>query len=49
MLLTPGVAMTNSLRDMFGGELITGLLRFAESMLVAITIALGFAAVSVLL
>lgn len=43
MLLIPGVALTNSLRDMFSGDTITGLIRFMESLLLATTIALGFA------
>lgn len=42
MLLIPGVAFTNSLRDMFSGDIITGLVRFIESVLLAMTIALGF-------
>ena len=43
MLLIPGVAFTNSLRDMLSGDTITGLTRFAESLLLALVIALGFA------
>lgn len=42
MLLIPGIAFTNSLRDMFSGDTITGLIRFMESILLAIIIALGF-------
>ena len=42
MLLIPGIAFTNSLRDLFSGDTITGLVRFLESMLLAIVIALGF-------
>jgi len=42
MLLIPGIAFTNSLRDLFSGDTITGLIRFLESMLLAIVIALGF-------
>ena len=42
MLLIPGIAFTNSLRDMFSGDIITGLIRFIESILLAIIIALGF-------
>ena len=42
MLLIPGIAFTNSVRDMFSGDTITGLLRFIESLLLAVTIALGF-------
>lgn len=43
MLLIPGIALTNSLRDMFSGNTISGLMRFIESLLLALTIALGFA------
>ena len=43
MLLIPGVALTNSLRDMFSGNTISGLMRFIESILLALTIAFGFA------
>ena len=42
MLLIPGIALTNAIRDMFAGDLISGLLRFAEAMLLAVTVALGF-------
>lgn len=42
MLLIPGIAFTNSLRDMFSGDIITGLTRFIESILLAIVVALGF-------
>lgn len=42
MLLIPGIAFTNALRDLFSGDTITGLVRFLESMLLAIVIALGF-------
>ena len=42
MLFIPGIAFTNSLRDMFSGDIITGLIRFAESILMAIIVALGF-------
>ena len=43
MLLIPGVALTNSLRDMFSGNTISGLMRFIEAILLALTIACGFA------
>ena len=43
MLFVPGIAFTNSLRDLFSGETITGLIRFFESLLLAILLALGFA------
>lgn len=42
MLLIPGIAFTNSLRDLFSGDTITGLVRFLESLLLAVVIALGF-------
>lgn len=42
MLLIPGIAFTNSLRDMLSGDTITGLIRFMESVLLAMVIALGF-------
>lgn len=43
MLLVPGIAMTNAVRDMITGETITGLLRFCESLLQCFALALGFA------
>lgn len=43
MLLIPGVALTNSVRDMLGGDVIAGLLRLVESLLLAAAIAGGFA------
>ena len=42
-MVIPGVALTNSLRDMFSGNTISGLMRFIESILLALTIAFGFA------
>lgn len=46
MLLIPGIMLTNSLRDMFGGDTITGGIRFIEATLIAIMIAVGFSASS---
>lgn len=46
MLLIPGIALTNSLRDMFSGNTISGLMRFIEAILLALTIAFGFALVA---
>lgn len=43
MLLIPGIAFTNGLRDLFGGETISGLLRLFEAILQAAAIAIGFA------
>ncbi|MEG0806639.1 MAG: threonine/serine exporter family protein [Lachnospiraceae bacterium] len=42
MLLIPGMVFTNSIRDMLCGNIISGLLRLIESLLVAIAIAVGF-------
>ena len=42
MLTIPGIAITYSVRDMMLGEIITGLLRFAESLLIAASIASGY-------
>ena len=49
MLLIPGIPMTNSLRDMFSGNTISGLMRFIEAVLLALVIACGFALVAGLL
>jgi len=43
MLLIPGIAMTNSVRDMLIGDIATGMLRLANSLLQAVAIACGFA------
>lgn len=43
MLLVPGIGLTNSIRDMFTGDTIAGLLRFSECLLTALALALGFA------
>jgi len=48
MLLIPGIALTNSLRDMFSGNTISGLLRFSEAVIKALVIAFGFALVAAL-
>ena len=42
MLLIPGIALTNSPRDMISGDIISGLLRFLDAMLVAVAIAAGY-------
>ena len=44
MLLIPGVAMTNATRDMLSGDTISGVMRFVESLLWAVALALGFMA-----
>jgi len=42
MLLIPGIALTNSIRDMISGDIMTGLLRFFDALLVAAAIAAGY-------
>lgn len=42
MLLIPGIALTNSLRDMISGDIMSGLLRFLDAVLVAAAIAAGY-------
>ena len=47
MLLMPGVALTNSIRDVISGDIVSGMLRFAEAMIIALAIAAGYILVSV--
>ena len=42
MLFIPGIAFTNSIRDMFIGDTLSGLVRMLESILLAVIIAMGF-------
>lgn len=42
MLLIPGVALTNSIRDVISGDTMTGILRFAEAITFALAIAGGY-------
>lgn len=42
MLLIPGVLLTNSIRDMISGDTMTGMLRFAEAIILALAIAGGY-------
>ncbi len=42
MLLIPGIALTNALRDMISGDIMTGMLRFLDAVLVAAAIAAGY-------
>ena len=49
MVFIPGVKFTNSFRDLLTGETITGLICLAESLLLAVIVAVGFAAASLLL
>ena len=43
MLLIPGIALTNALRDLFAGDTISGTLRLLEALIQAGAIACGFA------
>ncbi len=43
MILIPGLAISNSMRDMLGGDVLSGTLRLIHSVLLALMIALGFA------
>lgn len=49
MVFIPGVKFTNSIRDLMTGDTITGLICLAESLIMAVVVALGFAAFSLLL
>ena len=42
MLLIPGIGLTNSVRDLISGDIMSGLLRFFNSLLVAAAIAAGY-------
>ncbi len=42
MSLIPGVGLTNSLKDLFTGDTITGILRLMEAILLALAMALGY-------
>lgn len=44
MLLIPGIAITNSIRDMLMGDTIAGIMRLIESILWAGALASGFMA-----
>ena len=42
MSLIPGVGLTDSLRDLFAGDSISGVLRLIEASLLALAIACGY-------
>ncbi len=42
MLLIPGLALGTSLRDLFGGDMVSGLLRFVQALFTAAIIAAGY-------
>lgn len=48
MLLVPGLAITNAIRDTIAGDLVSGLTRAAEAFLIAISIAVGTGVVLIL-
>lgn len=41
MLLVPGVALTNAFRDILNGDILSGVIRIVEAVIIAIGIALG--------
>ncbi len=43
MLLIPGIAITSAFEDLLTGDTITGLLQLCESVIIAVSIAVGFA------
>lgn len=49
MSLIPGIGITNALRDLLSGDIITGILRSIEALLLTVAIALGFALPSIIL
>ena len=49
MLYIPGVQMTNSIRDILCGDIMSGLLRLIEAIILAVSIAIGFASSVILL
>lgn len=49
MLLVPGLAITNAVRDTVSGDLVSGLARMAEAVIIAVAIALGSGLVFTLL
>lgn len=49
MILVPGVAITNSLRDIIGGEFVSGIARMVEAILIAASIAIGVGTMMVVL
>ncbi|MDD3931566.1 MAG: threonine/serine exporter family protein, partial [Eubacteriales bacterium] len=41
MNLVPGVAITNSMRDIIAGDFVSGLTKLTEAVIIAVAIALG--------
>ncbi len=48
MLLIPGIGMTNAIRDIISGDIMAGILRFCESVVIAIAIAAGYSIAALL-
>ena len=48
MPLVPGVALTSAMRDLFEGQLITGLIRMVEAILISFVIGIGIALIIML-
>ena len=46
MVLIPGIPLTNSLRDMLGGDTVSGIMRFFNALLLAVAIAAAYALAS---
>lgn len=49
MILIPGLSLGNSFRDMLSGDMLSGMMRMFQSLMIALMIALGFAAAMLLL
>lgn len=47
MLMIPGIALTNSIRDIIRGDTISGLFRLCEAIVMALSIAVGFGIASI--
>ena len=43
MLLVPGIAITNVIRDVLAGDFLTALTKFAEVLIISMALALGIA------
>ena len=43
MILVPGLALTNSIRDMINGDIVSGLISLSKSVFTAVALAAGFA------
>lgn len=48
MILIPGVALTNSIRDIISGDIMSGILRACEAVVIALAIAAGYILVALM-